>query len=110
VRPVEYYREAFGDRLYLGVQAHCSDDDEKRLAALRRLGRRMRIPLIAVNDVHYHEPGRRFLQDVLVCVREGCRLAEAGSRLFANGERYLKSYDELMRVFHAYPDAIERTR
>jgi error-prone DNA polymerase len=41
--------------------------------------------------VHYHEPFRRPLQDVLTCVRHQCTIREAGFRLFANGERYLKS-------------------
>jgi len=35
---------------------------------------------VAANDVHYHVPERRYLQDVLTCIREKCTLTEAGRR------------------------------
>jgi error-prone DNA polymerase len=62
-----------------------------------------------VNDVLYHEPERRPLQDVLTCIREKTTIAEAGLRLEANAERHLKSTDEMLRLFEAHPDAVART-
>src|SRR5690606_13879142 len=70
----------------------------------------LNIPLITTNDVHYHHPGRRELQDVLTCVREKCTIYNAGFRLYQNAERYLKPAKEMQRLFAAYPNAIARTQ
>ena len=53
--------------------------------------RRAGVPLLATNDVLYHAPERRELQDVVTCIREGVTLNEAGRRLEANAERHLKA-------------------
>jgi error-prone DNA polymerase len=53
-------------RLYLAITKYYTGDDNKRLFLLSELG----VPLVATNDVHYHAPARRELQDVLTCVRE----------------------------------------
>ena len=76
---------------------------------LDELGRRTHAPLVAVNDVLYHEPERRPLADVLTCIREKCTIAEAGLRLAVNAERYLKPPAEMARLFAGFPEAIART-
>ena len=58
--------------------------ERARLAALAETARTHRTPLIATNDVLYHHPDRRMLQDVLTCIREKCTIAEAGFRLAVN--------------------------
>jgi len=83
--------------------------DLKRLAQLDALARRHGAPMVAVNDVLYHGPERRPLQDVLTCIREGCTIAEAGLRLEANAERHLKAPDEMARLFARFPGAVERS-
>lgn len=98
--------EAFAGRLYLAAHKLYRGDDERRLAALAGLSAERRVPLVATNDVHAHIPGRRPLQDVLTCIREGCTLATAGFRLHANAERHLKPPDEMARLFRDYPQAI----
>ncbi len=103
------YRDIFDDRLYLAVSVHGGPDDDRHLARMDALARATGAAMIATNDVHYHEPKRRFLQDVLTCIRERCTLAEAGRRLFANAERHLKSIEEMQRLFVDYPRALERT-
>jgi error-prone DNA polymerase len=67
------------------------------------------VPMVATNDVHYHEPGRRQLQDVLTCIREKCTIQTAGFRLHQNAERHLKSPTEMARLFANAPDAFRRT-
>ena len=67
------------------------------------------MPLVATNDVLYHTPERRPLQDVLSCIRAGCTIGEAGFRLAANAERHLKSPAEMARLFRSYPDAVARS-
>ncbi|HKJ41147.1 MAG TPA: error-prone DNA polymerase, partial [Sunxiuqinia sp.] len=64
----------------------------------------------ATNDVHYHAPKRRELQDVLTCVREKCTIQTAGFKLHQNAERYLKSAEEMQRLFRQYPEAIQHAQ
>jgi error-prone DNA polymerase len=103
------YRDIFADRLYLAASVHGGPDDNRHLAEMDALARKLGVSLLATNDVHCHEPRRRFLQDVLTCIRRGCTLREAGNTLFANAERHLKPIHEMERLFRDYPDAIART-
>ena len=76
---------------------------------LAALAADVRVPLVATNDVHYHAPHRRVLQDVLTCIREHRTLHTAGYLLAANAERHLKAPEEMARLFRRYPDAVART-
>src|SRR5690554_108891 len=107
---IKEYKEALGDDLYLGASFSYSGDDQKKLYRLSQLGDRLDIPLVATNDVHYHHPTRRELQDVLTCVREKCTIQNAGFRLHPNAERHLKPMAEMKRLFRQYPDAIRHTQ
>ena len=104
------YREAFGKDLYLGASKTYGGDDQKRLFRLSQLAKQLDIPLVATNDVHYHIPQRRQLQDILTCIREKCTIHNAGYRLHLNAERYLKSQEEMLRLFRNYPNAINTTQ
>ncbi|MBV4504356.1 error-prone DNA polymerase [Pseudomonas sp. BW13M1] len=96
-----WLRPLFGERLWLAVLLHRGADDCQRMAQLRALGARLDIPLVACGDVHMHVRGRRALQDCMTAIREHCAVAEAGRFLFANGERHLRSLDQLREL---YPD------
>ena len=84
-------------------------DDRARLGERAALARQAGVPLIAVNDVLYHHPDRRELQDVLTCIREHLTIDTAGRRLAVNAERFLKSPDEMARIFAHAPEAIAET-
>jgi error-prone DNA polymerase len=101
-------RDVVGDRLSLMVGLGYGDDDTGRLLSARHFSRRFGVPLLATNHVHYHDPGRRPLQDVLTCVRHKCTVHDAGFKLFANAERYLKSPGQMRRLFRDCPEAIDR--
>jgi error-prone DNA polymerase len=84
-------------------------DDNRRLARIAQIAADTRMPLIAVNDVLYHVPERRALQDVVTCIREHVPLTAAGRRLEANAERHLKTPAEMARLFRTAPEAITQT-
>src|SRR5512138_1977715 len=98
-----WVRERFPDRAWIAVELHRSADDAKYLEALQSLGECSRLPLVASGDVHMHIKERRALQDIVTAIRHRCTLAEAGHRLFPNGERYLRPYDDLASL---YPRAL----
>jgi error-prone DNA polymerase len=100
------YGEHLGAALCLGVSRSYQANDNKRMHRLWQLSQSLGIPLAATNDVHYHTPGRRQLQDVLACIREKCTIHTAGFRLYQNAERYLKPADEMQRLFRQYPQAL----
>lgn len=77
-------------RTFLGASHTRRGDERRRLGLLAELGAAARAPMVAVSDALYHHPERRPLQDVVTCIRAGCRIGEAGYRLEANAERHLK--------------------
>src|SRR5437764_3683112 len=99
----------FRGRAYLAAHHLYRGDDASRLARLADIAAMTGLPLVATNDVHYHEPERRPLQDVVTCIREHCTIAEAGFRLAAHAERHLKPGSEMARLFRGYEDALSRT-
>jgi error-prone DNA polymerase len=101
--------EDFKGHAYLAVHHLYRGDDVRRLARLAALGKATGLPLVATNDVLYHLPERRPLQDVLTCIRESCTISEAGYRLAANSERHLKPPQEMARLFRRHEDAVERS-
>jgi error-prone DNA polymerase len=90
---------------------HCyRGDDLQRIARLDRIARAHGCTILATNDVHYHAPDKRPLQDVMTCIREKVTLASAGYLLDPNAERHLKSPAEMARLFERWPHAIRATR
>src|SRR6266567_2358034 len=84
-------------------------DDRRRLAQLDDLAAKAKVPLLATNEVLYHHPGRRPLQDVLTCIREKTTIEAVGRKLEANAERFLKTPREMSRLFRDFPEAIAET-
>jgi error-prone DNA polymerase len=100
---------ALGRDAWLAASMLHTGEDRRRFAQLQRLARASRVPLIAVNDVLYHHPDQRELQDIVTCIREHVTLDAAGTRLEANAERHLKSAEEMTRLFHVHPEAVTET-
>lgn len=100
------YRQVLKKEVYLGISRSYQANDHKRLHRLWQLAQETDTRLVATNNVHYHIPDRRQLQDVLTCIREKCTIHSAGFRLHQNAERYLKPISEMQRLFRQYPDAL----
>lgn len=106
---IKKYQEALRGQLYLSATRSYLGNDDKLIFRIQQLSTKYNLPVVATNDVHYHNLSRRELQDVLTCVREKCTIHEAGFRLHQNAERYMKPIDEMHRLFRKYPDAIRNT-
>jgi len=96
-------------RVWLGAAMPYRGDDTRRLRNLAKAAQQARVPLVATNDVAYHVPERRALQDIITCIREHVTLDEAGRLLEPNAERHLKSPEEMAVLFGETPEALAET-
>ena len=103
------YKDIFADRCYAVAELHRSPEDQRLLHEMMQLADDASLPLVAANEVHYHVPERRPLQDVLAAIRHGCTVAELGKRIFPNAERHLKSPAEMLELFADCPQTVART-
>jgi error-prone DNA polymerase len=103
-------RDAFGDRIYGMITRHRREDEVVQEARLRERANRYGFPLVAANEIIYHTPARRQLQDVLTAIRYGIPVASCGRRLKANVEHALHSPYIFARLFADDPAAILRTQ
>jgi len=106
---LDQLRRSRADGVWLAASVLYRGDDRRRLARLHRIATSAGVPLLANNDVLYHHPARRPLQDVLSCIREKETIETIGKKLEANAERFLKPAQEMMRLFRDAPDAIAET-
>ena len=97
------------DRLYVELQRHLDRKQEQSNQLLIELSRRLRIPLLATNEVRYSKALGRSLLDVFTCIRNKTNLDQAGKLLNRNAERHLKTPQEMERLFADLPEAIVHT-
>ena len=102
-------RSSHADGVWLAASLLYRGDDRRRLARLKRIAGDAGVPLLATNEVLYHHPSRRRLQDVLTCIREKATIEVVGKRLEANAERHLKRPEEMLRLFRDVPEAVPET-
>ncbi len=100
----------FGDRrLFLTLQRLQDGRDAERTEKALWLRSRFSLPLVATGDVHYHLRSRQPLQDALTAIREADSLQRLGHKLFPNGERHLKSPQQMQLLFKDLPEALSAT-
>ena len=102
-------REVFQGRCYLALTLRRRPNDQLRLFELSNLAARHGVPTVVTNDVLYHEPGRRLLQDIVTCIRHNVVIDNAGFLRERHADRYLKPPEEMHRLFSRYPEALQRT-
>ncbi|MEZ5922494.1 MAG: PHP domain-containing protein, partial [Parvularculaceae bacterium] len=109
IAALDEIRNAFPKRLWLAASRRFDGADRARLNHFADVAARARVPLLATNNVLYHSPRRRPLQDILHCIREHVTIDRAGRALEANAERHLKAPAEMAQLFADHPAAIEET-
>jgi error-prone DNA polymerase len=106
---LEPLREPFGDRLFALVARHLQSDEKHPERLLREAARACEVGAVACNEVLYHSPVRKPLQDVLACIRAGKTLADAGHVIRQNAEHDLKTEHAMRELFADDPEALKRT-
>ncbi len=101
--------DAFADRLYGLIARHRREDEIVEETRLRACAKRFGFSLLAGNEILYHTPARRRLQDALTAIRYGIPIAACGRKLKPNAEHGLKPPYAFARLFADDPEAVERT-
>jgi DNA polymerase-3 subunit alpha len=107
-----WYQDVFGsDNFYIEVQDHAAPDSpqNKLNPMLYNLARETGAPLLATNDLHYVAADDAQAQDVLLCVQTGKTLDEPKRMKFDSQQYYLKTPDEMARMFPELPEALANT-
>ncbi len=95
---------------HLAASYRYAEDDIARIDRLDALASASGLCLLATNDVHYHAPERRPLQDVMTAIRHKTTVTAAGHLLHPNAERHFKSPAEMIALFARWPHAIAAAR
>lgn len=103
------YKEIFGDDFYLELQDHGLEQDGYLISKLIDLSNTLNIPLVSTNDVHYVKKEDWYIQNVLMCVQMNKTIHEPNDMAFKTHEFYLKSTDEMTKLFADTPSAISNT-
>jgi DNA polymerase-3 subunit alpha len=107
-KAVEDYLDIFGEDFYLEIQNH-NIPEEIGYEKIYQLAKEMGIPVIATNDVHYLNKEHHQSHDVLLCVQSGKTLQDTNRMKYNTTELYLKSVDEMYKVFPGKSEVLERT-
>ncbi|WP_454702113.1 error-prone DNA polymerase [Agrobacterium burrii] len=102
-------KAAFADRAYMALSLRRRPNDQMRLFELSAMAEAAGVPTVVTNDVLFHVPERRMLQDVVTCIRHNCTIDEAGFRRERHADRYMKPPQEMHRLFARYPEALSRS-
>ncbi|MCR6502053.1 error-prone DNA polymerase [Shinella sp. CPCC 101442] len=102
--------ELFGDRAYVSLCLRRRPNDRVRLHGITAMAVHYKVKTVVTNDVLFHEPGRRQLQDVVTCIRTRATIDDVGFDRERHADRYLKAPDEMHRLLSEYPEALARTR
>jgi len=109
---VKEFLEIFDKDFYLEIQHHPKlDNQEKANKKLVALSRKLGVPLVATNDVHYVEANDAQAQDALLAVQTQ-KMIDDKNRLTMIGspDYYLRSQEEMIEAFKQYPEAIKNTQ
>ena len=102
-------RAAFWDRSYLALTLRRRPNDQLRLLELSNMAAAAKVGTVVTNDVLFHQPDRQILQDVVTAIRHNVAIDELGHRRERFSDRFLKSPEEMHRLFARYPEALART-
>ncbi|MEM7009042.1 MAG: DNA polymerase III subunit alpha [Thermodesulfobacteriota bacterium] len=103
------YREIFGDRYYLEVQATGLPEQKRVNKKVKEVGENLNIPIVATNDCHFLHKEDTKPHDALLCIQTGSSIADENRFKFQGDQYYLKSEKEMMGDLEGFEDAIKRT-
>ncbi len=110
MRAASDYRDIFGrDNFFLELMDHDIDIENRVKADLMKLGKELKLPLLATNDLHYTHHEDADAHAALLCVQSGSTLADPKRFKFDNSEFYVKTAAQMRELFKDTPEACDNT-
>ena len=110
VKAAYKYQKIFGEgNFFLELQDHGMPEQKNVNQQLIRMSRETGIKLVATNDVHYIRREDEEAHDILLCIQTGKRVADENRMRYEGGQYYLKSEEEMLRLFPYAKEALENT-
>jgi DNA polymerase III subunit alpha len=104
------FRDIFGkDNFFLEIQDQGLALEHKIHPGLFQLEKDLGLPLVATNDSHYLCEDDAHAQDVMLCIQTGKSIHDTARMKFDGNQFFVKSHDEMYRVFRDSPDVVSRT-
>ena len=103
-------QEIFGkDNFFLELQDHGIPEQKTVNQALLRMSKELGIDLVATNDVHYTYAEDAEAHDILLCIQTGKKVADEERMRYEGGQYYVKSPEEMAKLFPYAKEALENT-
>lgn len=104
------YRDIFGaDNFFLEMQDHGMAEDTLVNTELLKMSEELGIPLVATNDSHYIKAEDWEAHDILLCIQTNAKVMDEKRMRYEGGQYYLKSADEMERLFPYAKEALRNT-
>jgi DNA polymerase III subunit alpha len=104
------YSDIFGpNNFFLEIQDQGLEQEHRIHSNLFRLEKDIGLPLVATNDSHYLCEDDAHAQDVMLCIQTGKSIQDTNRMKFQGTGFFVKSHDEMQRVFKDAPDVLSRT-
>ena len=104
------YLDIFGEgNFFLELQDHGYADQQKVNMALMAMNKRLGIPLVATNDIHYTYDSDVEAHDILLCIQTGKKLSDENRMRYPGGQFFIKSEMEMRALFPYAQEALDNT-
>jgi DNA polymerase-3 subunit alpha len=105
-----FYMDVVGkENYFLEIQDHGIPEQRTMTRGVLPLAKKLGIPVVATNDVHYLNAGDHKAHEVLLCVQTGKTMKDADRWRFSSQQFYLKSPQEMQTLFGEIPDVLRST-
>jgi len=110
IKAASEFRDIFGpENFYLEIMDHSIEIEQRAFADLIKLGKELNLPQLATNDLHYTHHDDAAAHEVLLCIQSGSTMADPKRFKFENSEFYLKSPEQMRKIFKDFKQACDNT-
>ena len=104
------YLDLFGrDNYFIEIQDHGIAEQKKTNPLLIKIAKELNIGIVATNDIHYVNQDDAYAQDVLMCIQMEKKVDDPDRMKFETNQFYLKSPEEMEKLFSYIPESLENT-
>ncbi len=104
------YKELFKDNFYIELQRNGMEEQEIVNEGLIKIAKELDLPLVATCDSHYLDREDAEIQEILWCISDGYTINNPERRRMPTNEFYVKTPEEMEKLFEDIPEAIENTQ